>query len=175
MNALTAAHRTFPYNTLVKVTNIANGKSVTVRINDRGPYVEGRDMDLSVAAFTSIEDRSKGKFRATFQRMGDATLVGQCSDSDLRRAIRITKNVRLIGGIPATLPLGQSISLRSTRPIVLRSIIYPDGTVADQQDWILPGEAHEFVPSIGGTYTFVLGTLEGRLRSLEMQVVECQK
>jgi hypothetical protein len=127
MNALTAAHRTFPYNTLVKVTNIANGKSVTVRINDRGPYVEGRDMDLSVAAFTSIEDRSKGKFRATFQRMGDATLVGQCSDSDLRRAIRITKNVRLIGGIPATLPLGQSISLRSTRPIVLRSIIYPDG------------------------------------------------
>ena len=52
--ALTAAHRSFPHNTLVKITNAENGKSVTVRINDRGPFVQGRDMDLSLASFVLI-------------------------------------------------------------------------------------------------------------------------
>lgn len=173
MNALTAAHRTFPHNTLVKVTNIANGKSVTVRINDRGPFVVGRDMDLSVAAFTAIEERSKGKFRATFQRLGDATLVDQCGDRDRRRAIRITKNVRLIGGVPMTLPLGKDLVLRSTRPFVLRSVRYPDGNIAELQDWILPGESHPFTPGVEGEYLFMLGSKEGRRREMRMTVVRC--
>ena len=47
---MTAAHRTLPFDTKVKVTNLDNGKSVTVRINDRGPHVEGRIIDLSGAA-----------------------------------------------------------------------------------------------------------------------------
>lgn len=47
---LTAAHRSLPLNTRVRVTNIENGKSVIVRINDRGPYVDGRIIDLSTAA-----------------------------------------------------------------------------------------------------------------------------
>ncbi|NOS66843.1 MAG: septal ring lytic transglycosylase RlpA family protein [Candidatus Peribacteraceae bacterium] len=173
MNALTAAHRTFPYNTLVKVTNIANGKSVTVRINDRGPYVEGRDMDLSVAAFTSIENRSKGKFRATFQRFGDATLVGQCDDTDPRRAVRIAKGVHLIGGIPGTFPLGKDLVFRSTKPFVLRSVRYPDGNVTDLNDWILPDESHPFTPSVEGEYVFTLGSREGRRRELRMMVTQC--
>lgn len=59
-NALTAAHKTLPFNTIVKVTNTANGKSVNVRINDRGPFVSGRCIDLSRAAFTSIGSTSAG-------------------------------------------------------------------------------------------------------------------
>lgn len=47
MNDLTAAHRTLPFGTIVKVTNLSNNKSVTVRINDRGPFVESRIIDLS--------------------------------------------------------------------------------------------------------------------------------
>jgi len=47
---LTAAHRTLPFGTRVRVTNLATGRSVTVRINDRGPFVAGRDIDLSRAA-----------------------------------------------------------------------------------------------------------------------------
>ncbi len=47
---LTAAHRTLPFGTKVKVTNKRNGKSVTVRINDRGPFVRGRIIDLTPAA-----------------------------------------------------------------------------------------------------------------------------
>ena len=49
-NTLTAAHRTLPFGTIVKVTNRDNGKSVLVKINDRGPFVEGRIIDLSRAA-----------------------------------------------------------------------------------------------------------------------------
>jgi rare lipoprotein A len=49
-NALTAAHRSLPFGTKVRVTNIRNGRSVVVRINDRGPYARGRIIDLSAAA-----------------------------------------------------------------------------------------------------------------------------
>jgi len=54
MHALTAAHRTLPFNTRVKVTNLSNGLSVVVRINDRGPFRKGRIIDLSRAAAEKI-------------------------------------------------------------------------------------------------------------------------
>lgn len=173
MHALTAAHRTFPGNTLVKVTNIANGKSVVVRINDRGPFVEGRDMDLSLAAFTTIEDRSKGILRATFERLGDSTLVHSCGENSVRPLIRIAPGVRLIRGIPSTLPLGETLVLRSTRPFVVRQITYPDGLTADVQDWVLPGERHDFTPSIEGEYVFTLSDVKGRWREARMGVRGC--
>ena len=50
MNSLTAAHRTLPFNTVVRVTNVANQRTVTVRINDRGPAVRTRIIDLSSRA-----------------------------------------------------------------------------------------------------------------------------
>jgi len=53
-HALTAAHRTLPLGTEAKVTNLATGQSVQVTINDRGPYVQGRQLDLSQAAATQI-------------------------------------------------------------------------------------------------------------------------
>jgi rare lipoprotein A len=54
MNALTAAHQTLPFGTLVRVTNKATGKSVVVRINDRGPFLKDRIIDLSLAAAEKI-------------------------------------------------------------------------------------------------------------------------
>jgi rare lipoprotein A len=59
-NLSTAAHRTLPFGAKVKVTNIENGKSVIVKINDRGPFVKGRIIDLSRSAFNSIANRSSG-------------------------------------------------------------------------------------------------------------------
>jgi rare lipoprotein A len=50
----TAAHKTLPFGTMLKVTRISNGKSVVVRVNDRGPFVEGRIIDLSLAAAKEI-------------------------------------------------------------------------------------------------------------------------
>ena len=52
--ASTAAHKKLPFGTKVKVTNIKNGKSVIVRINDRGPFIAGRIIDLSRSAFSTI-------------------------------------------------------------------------------------------------------------------------
>ncbi len=51
---LTAAHRSLPFGTRLRVTNVANGRSVTVRINDRGPFVAGRAVDVSYAAAERI-------------------------------------------------------------------------------------------------------------------------
>jgi len=60
MYKLTAAHRTLPFETMVRVTNLSNGKSTTVRITDRGPFVENRIIDLSLAAAREIESVGPG-------------------------------------------------------------------------------------------------------------------
>ena len=58
--ALTAAHKTLPLGSKVIVTNLRNGKSVTVRITDRGPFVKGRIIDLTQGAFSRIASLDKG-------------------------------------------------------------------------------------------------------------------
>ncbi len=55
MNKLTAAHRSLPFGSIVKVTNLSNHRSVIVRINDRGPYIAGRIIDLSQAAAQQLD------------------------------------------------------------------------------------------------------------------------
>jgi rare lipoprotein A len=67
MNNLTAAHRTFPFGTKVKVTNLENNKSVIVRVNDRGPFVVGRIMDLSMGAAKEIDLIKTGTTRARLE------------------------------------------------------------------------------------------------------------
>lgn len=54
MNMLTGAHKTLPFGTRLRVTNEDNGKSVEIRINDRGPFIKGRELDLSQAAAQEI-------------------------------------------------------------------------------------------------------------------------
>ncbi|MFE8071342.1 septal ring lytic transglycosylase RlpA family protein [Marinobacteraceae bacterium S3BR75-40.1] len=58
--ALTAAHRTLPFGTRVRVTHVENGKSVVVRINDRGPFTAGRIIDLSKRAFSRLASTHVG-------------------------------------------------------------------------------------------------------------------
>ncbi len=57
---LTAAHRTLPFGTQVRVTNVSNGRSVTVRINDRGPFVRGRVVDVSYLAAKTLGMTGRG-------------------------------------------------------------------------------------------------------------------
>jgi rare lipoprotein A len=66
-DGLTAAHKSLPFDTRVRVTNTANGKSVVVRINDRGPFVSGRCIDLARGAFTQIASLSSGVIRAKYE------------------------------------------------------------------------------------------------------------
>ena len=69
---LTAAHKTLPFGTLVKVTNPKNNKSVTVRINDRGPVQAGRILDLSPAAARSLGIGPKSMAEVNAQVVGTA-------------------------------------------------------------------------------------------------------
>ena len=76
-NDMTAAHRTLPFGTVVKVTNQDNGKSTLVKINDRGPFVEGRIIDLSRAAAEQLDMVDQGVARVTLD------IVDFVADRDL--------------------------------------------------------------------------------------------
>ncbi len=76
-NGMTAAHRTLPFNTVVRVTNKTNSESVEVRINDRGPFVDGRVIDLSLAAAQKIDMVRAGiaPVKLTIVRPGDGARI----------------------------------------------------------------------------------------------------
>ena len=67
--SLTAAHKTFPFGTKVRVTNLSNNKSVVVRINNRGPFIAGRGIDLSYAAAKKIGMLQQGVARVKIQKL----------------------------------------------------------------------------------------------------------
>jgi rare lipoprotein A len=71
MEALTAAHRTLPLGSMVRVVNLLNGKHVRVRINDRGPYVKGRILDVSRAAAAQLGMEDKGLSIIQLEVIGD--------------------------------------------------------------------------------------------------------
>lgn len=76
----TGAHRTLPFGTLVKVTNRDNGKSVVVRINDRGPFSKGKIIDLSPAAFEELASLKKGVLNVSVEVLEE---IKNKSESDV--------------------------------------------------------------------------------------------
>lgn len=72
MRAYTAAHKTLPFGTIVRVTNTSNGKSVEVKINDRGPFVKGRVIDLSPKAFNQIGNTNQGILPVRIEILDDS-------------------------------------------------------------------------------------------------------
>jgi rare lipoprotein A len=75
MYKLTAAHRTLPFETMVRVTNLNNGKSTTVRITDRGPFVDNRIIDLSHAAAREIESIGPGIVPVRIEVLGNVDVT----------------------------------------------------------------------------------------------------
>jgi rare lipoprotein A len=71
-NELTAAHRTLPFGTLVRVTNVANGHNVLVRINDRGPFVKDRIIDVSYRAAKELGFVDEGLARLRVEVVGNS-------------------------------------------------------------------------------------------------------
>ena len=70
---MTCAHRTLPLGSVVTVTNIATGTNVTCRVNDRGPYVRGRILDLSEQAAMRLGVGEQGLMRVRIEIIGDET------------------------------------------------------------------------------------------------------
>ncbi len=75
MDNLTAAHPSLPFGTRVRVTNLRNGKDVIVRINDRGPFVKGRIIDLSISAAKEIGLIKTGTARVKLEALSAAQLA----------------------------------------------------------------------------------------------------
>lgn len=73
-DSLTCAHRTYPFGTLLRVTNPANGKNVIVRVTDRGPYVRGRIIDLSIRAAREIGIIAQGIAPVIVEKFSEAVI-----------------------------------------------------------------------------------------------------
>jgi rare lipoprotein A len=71
-NALSAAHRTLPLPSIVEVTNLENNKRIVVRVNDRGPFAQGRIIDVSRAAARELGFESDGEARVSVRYIGPA-------------------------------------------------------------------------------------------------------
>ncbi len=85
MNEVTAAHKTLPMPSLVRVTNLENGRSIIVRVNDRGPFVNGRIIDLSRRASQLLGTERQGTAKVRVQMVGPAT-----GDPDVRQPVAPT-------------------------------------------------------------------------------------
>lgn len=87
MNAFTAAHKTLPFGTMLEVTNLANGKKVIVRVNDRGPFVDTRELDISKAAAAKIGMLETGTARVSIRKIaGPDTAVAYAATGETTAA-----------------------------------------------------------------------------------------
>lgn len=107
MTSLTAAHPTLPIPSYARVTNIRNGKSLIVRVNDRGPYHGNRLIDVSNKAAELLEFKHNGVARVRVEYVGRAPLTGS-DDRQLEATLRT--------GVPAPTP--SSVRVASARPFV---------------------------------------------------------
>jgi rare lipoprotein A len=108
MNAISAAHPTMPMPSYARVTNLENGRSIVVRVNDRGPYAHGRIIDLSTGTARALGTYGQGLARVRVEYVGKAGLAGS-DDNALLATLR--------EGTPAPTP--SSVRLASTLPSVL--------------------------------------------------------
>ena len=94
MHSLTAAHNILPINTLVRVTNLSNNKDVVVRINDRGPFVKDRVVDLSLAAAQRIGMVAPGTTPVRISVIGpaDSMLAARIAETEDRSGSRSVPN-----------------------------------------------------------------------------------
>src|SRR5258706_8852740 len=93
MDALTAAHRTLPLPVIARVTNLENGRSLLVRVNDRGPYARGRIIDLSRHAAQLLGVYAKGTARVRVQYEGRAEVGGAAPSGGVEMASSLPSDV----------------------------------------------------------------------------------
>ncbi len=196
MHALTAAHRSFPYNTLLRVTNVANGKSVVVRVNDTGPWVQPGhryydrlDLDLSMASFRLISDTGRGVEEARIERLGDVALADPvlrgtleaqesaearfCRTGETHAVTRLHRGAALSSGVPQWRRTGEALELASAQPFSVEELRHPAGYREAIGQRVVPGEMFRRVLEQTGGYRLVLSTEDGRRRAYGVRVTDC--
>lgn len=117
MHKLTAAHRTLPFDTMVRVTNLNNGKSTVVRITDRGPFIENRIIDLSFAAAHELESVGPGVVPVRLEVLGNVDVTSGF----------FTVQVGAFRSLPNAEHLRDHLSLTYS-PIFIQQYDSPEGT-----------------------------------------------
>ncbi len=125
MHEFTAAHRTLPFDAMVRVTNLSNGKQTEVRVNDRGPFVANRIIDLSLAAAQAIEMVGPGTTQVRLEVMsGPDPLAGffgvqvgafQVQENADRLRRQLAERYSPVETVPFTLPTGRFYRVRVGR------------------------------------------------------------
>ena len=138
MNAMTAAHKTLPMPSVVRVTNLENGRQIKVRINDRGPFVDGRIIDLSRRAAQMLDVERAGTARVRVELIPEDTLTlrnlaldagGQPPMSDMPGVIaapRATIVAETLAPPSGTVPAAASMPVSQTAS----SVRVPIGTIS---------------------------------------------
>ena len=123
MNAITAAHKTLPMPSVVKVINLENSRSMLVRINDRGPFVDGRIIDLSRRTAQLLGVEKQGTARVLVEFVPDDSLTLKNWATNASMDLRNSKQ------IPKAAP---------REPVVSEPIASPSAAVSGQQSGLLP-------------------------------------
>jgi rare lipoprotein A len=127
MNALTAAHKTLPIPSVVQVTNLENGRQIKLRINDRGPFVEGRIIDLSRRAAQLLDVERNGIARVRVELVPEDSLTlknlaldanGQPSIADMPGVIAAPRGLVVAESLAPTAPPVVSVPLMDPIPTV---------------------------------------------------------
>lgn len=106
MYAHTAAHKTLPMNTIVKVTNRENGRSTVVRINDRGPFVPGRIIDLSNVAAREIDMLKKGTAPVKVEVIGFGGVISRKSSAPIPKEVADSHEFE-VGNVESSVKMGR--------------------------------------------------------------------
>ena len=109
MYTLSAAHKTLPLPTLVRVTNLSNGRSVIVRVNDRGPFVKERLIDLSYAAANALGYMNQGTARVRVQTLDQKPVI----EAKIMPVPAVTEAVATVAPAPAII---EAATTPSTTP-----------------------------------------------------------
>lgn len=140
MNLLTAAHPTLPMPVRLRVTNMENGRSVVVRMNDRGPFAKGREIDLSKRAAEVLGFKQQGTAKVKVEYLGRAPLY----DTAGKRIFGTEEDV-FIAARPIT-PTEQKTTVAAPIPDVVMQTL--DGTTVGQKSASLPSDSR-YAVSLG--------------------------
>lgn len=120
MNALTAAHKTLPIPSVVHVTNLENGRMLKVRINDRGPFVEGRIIDLSLRAAELLDVQRKGTARVRVELVPEDSLTLKHWALDAKGQTPIT-DMPIVSAAPRLMIVAETLTPASPAGVVITS------------------------------------------------------
>ena len=166
MNELSAAHRTLPLPSIAKVTNLDNGKSVIVRVNDRGPFVNNRIIDLSKAAAEQLDFIDAGTAKVRVEIMEDESKA-------LKKSI-LDNGGKLVDGAPITeaqtLPeFSEPIVLAPDTVSVEEEVVIEKEPERVSRDTLYSPKKNAVPASTGGNYYIQAGAFSSKENALAVQ------